>query len=109
MLCEAIEYTYGTHTEDDVVAMILGGKLTLWKTDKAACVTEFSQYPQMKILNVFIGGGDLEELIRIRDDLLVPFAEAHGCKRITGVGRPGWSRVLPGYTNGGISMYKDIA
>jgi len=106
-LLGAIEYTYGTHTEDDVLLMIIAGRLRIWTGEKSALVTEFQEYPQMKVLNVFIGGGDLDEL-RDMEKNLIPFARANGCKRITGTGRLGWTKTLPGYAPGGYFMYKDI-
>jgi hypothetical protein len=106
-LCEAIEYTNGTHTEDDVLTMIASGQLTLWAGEKSALVTEFSQFPRMKCLNVFIGGGDLEEL-RELETKVVPYAKQHNCTRITGAGRLGWTKTLPGYQTGGHFMFKDI-
>ena len=63
-----------------------------------------------KVLSIFIGGGDLEELRRMRDAQLVPFAKENGCKRIIGAGRKGWERALKddGYQFGGIYMHKDL-
>jgi hypothetical protein len=97
--------------------MLGAGQLTLWTGEKAALVTEFEHKPRMKILNVFLGGGDLAELMEL-EAKLVTFARAHGCARITGgsrrdVGhggqRDGWQRALPGYHFGGNFFYKDIA
>ncbi len=103
----ALEYTNGTHTEDDVIIMILAGKLKLWEGQRSAMLTEFSQFPRMKVLNVFIGGGDLDEL-REMEKQLVAHARENGCTRITGCGRLGWTKSLPGYEPGGYFMRKDI-
>lgn len=106
-LLPAIEYTNGTHTEDDVIVMILSGRLKLWEGRRSAMLTEFSTFPRMKTLNVFIGGGDLDEL-REMEQQLIPFAKENGCTRITGCGRLGWTKTLPGYSPGGYFMYKDL-
>ena len=106
-LLEAIGHTHGTHTEDDVLAMILLGKLTLWANDGAAMVTEFIDYPQLRVVNVFLCGGNLGKMWEVEAEV-VENAKKQGCKRITGGGRPGWAKVLPGYTPGGYFMHKDI-
>lgn len=115
-LLPAIACTNGTHTVDDVLLMLGAGQLTLWPGAKAALITEIEQKPRMKVLNVFLGGGDVRELIQI-ENRLVDFARAQGCTRITGGSRrsvseggkyDGWQRVLPGYVFGGNFYYKDI-
>lgn len=104
----AIVETKGTHSVDDVCLMVGLGHFTLWVWEKSALLTEFVQYPRMKVLNCFAGGGDFEELVAKRDAELVPFAQKNGCSRIVGAGRKGWEKKLPGYQFGGIYMHKDI-
>lgn len=107
VLLEAIGHTHGTHTEDDVLAMILAGKLTLWANDGAAMVTEFVDYPRLRAVNVFICGGAIEPMWAVETQVIED-AKAKGCTRITGGGRKGWTRALPGYEMGGYFMHKDI-
>lgn len=107
LLLPSIKETQGTHTEDDVLVMLLGGKCKLWAWEKSAAITEFVSYPQMKVLNVWLVGGDLEEL-RAKEAELIQFAKDNSCKRITGGGRFGWSRVRSDWNKGGVFMYKDI-
>lgn len=106
-LLEAIECTHGTHTEDDVLAMILAGKLTLWSNGNAIMVTEFSDYPRMRVVNVFICAGDYDKMWEV-EKMVIDDAKTNGCKRITGAGRKGWTKVLPGYEPGGYFMHKDF-
>lgn len=104
----SIPELHGTHTIDDIALMVGAGHLRIWNGEKSAVLTEITRTPRIKALNCFIGGGDLEELLKIRDEKLVPFAKENDCTRITGAGRKGWSRALPGYEYGGIYMHKDI-
>jgi len=104
----AIPELKGTHTIDDVTLMLGAGMLRLWLWPRSALLTEITLTPRVKALNCFLGGGDLDELRRMEAEQLVPFAKANGCNRITGGGRKGWKRVLPGYECGGIYMHKDI-
>lgn len=110
-LLPAIEQTHGTHTEDDVIVMILAGKLKLWLVEKGALVTEFVEYPRMRVCNVFLGGGELDAVVDMHADV-EKYAAENGCKRVTVCGRPGWHRVfgknIDGYQCLGTSMYKDL-
>jgi hypothetical protein len=108
MLLPAIAETNGTHTEDDVLVMLLAGKAKLWMGEKTAAITEFVTYPQMRVLNVWLAGGDLEELRKMEAEQFIPFAREQGCKRITCGGRPGLSRVKSDWSRGGVFMYKDL-
>jgi hypothetical protein len=108
LLEEALVETKGTHTIDDVCLMVGAGHFKLWCGEKSAAVTEFIQMPRMKILSVFICGGELEELRKMETEKLIPFAKENGCTRIIGAGRAGWSRVPSDWTRGGVYMHKDI-
>lgn len=108
LLEPALAETKGTHTIDDVCLLVGSGHFRLWTGEKSACLTEFVQMPRVKTLNIFICGGDLEELRTILDENLIPFAKQSGCTRITGAGRPGWSRVPSDWVKGGVYMHKDI-
>jgi hypothetical protein len=100
----------GTHTEDDVLVMLLAGKAKLWAGEKCAVVTEFVTYPQLKALNIWMVGGDLQEILNMEDEQIIPFAKENGCTRLTGGGRKGWSKIGPrtDWNMGGVFMYKDL-
>lgn len=104
----AVAELHGTHTIDDIALMVGSGHLRVWVGEKSAVLTEITYTPRIKALNCFIGAGDLDELVKIRDEILTPFAKENGCVRITGAGRKGWTRALPGFEYGGIYMHKDI-
>lgn len=113
-LLKAIVETHGTHTEDDVLAMILGGNLTLITSDKSAVVVETTKTPRIVSLNVFLAGGNFADMIEHEPALLAE-AERRGCSRITGGGRTEWIAALRdrndgfrGYKVGGAFVYKDI-
>jgi hypothetical protein len=107
----AIAETNGTHTEEDVVALLLMGKLRLWVGKSYGALTEFVTYPQFKVLNIFlVGGAQQLALSDLWSDhpALVEYARANGCKRITLGGREGWSRTPSDWSKGGVFMYKDL-
>lgn len=106
-LLKAIEETNGTHTEDDVLISLLMGKSKIWTGEKSAIITEIVLYPQIKVVNCWLGGGDLTELLEMEKQI-VAYAKAEGCGRVTGGGRFGWNKVLKDYRISGTYMYKDL-
>jgi hypothetical protein len=104
----AIPQLQGTHTIEDIALMVGSGALHLWVGDKSAVLTEFIQFPRMKIINCFIGAGEFDEVMRLVEAKIIPFARQNGCSRLQGGGRDGWRRKLDGYSYGGIYMHKDI-
>lgn len=106
-----IEMTCGTHTEDDIVFMIIGGRLKLWVGKTCAAVTEFQEYPRLKVLNVFLCGGEKNAAISEAVDFfpaLLEFARMNGCKRISCTGRKGWPSIFPGALEMGTASYMDL-
>lgn len=93
---KALPYNGGTHTIEDIEAGLAAGRFHFWGAEKSAVVTEFVEYPQLRALNVFLIGGELNE-VRAMAPQIEQYAREHGCKRIQGAGRPGWERALPGF------------
>ena len=88
----ALEYSGGTHNYQDIVDGISSGYMQLWPAERGCLVTEITTYPRKKILNVFLGGGELDQLIEMHDDLSA-WGKAQGCDAATIIGRPGWERI----------------
>ena len=88
----ALSYCGGTHVIEDVKAGIDAGDLTLVPLQDSALLLEVVEHPRKKVLNVFLAGGDLDEL-RAMDPWLVRVANGIGAElRLTG--RKGWGRAL---------------
>ncbi len=87
-----------THALEDVRAAVAAGRAQLWCGRDSALVTEIQRHPRRKVCRIWLAAGRLGELV---DDML-PAVEAwaagRGCDGVEVVGRPGWARVLPGYT-----------
>jgi len=90
---DALEYSGGTHSFDDIAAGVLAKKFQLWPNHNSAVVTEIVVYPKTKNLHFFLAGGNLDELKMMR-----PYIEAWGksigCTRVTLAGRKGWERTF---------------
>lgn len=107
MLLPAIEILEGTHTEEDIVAMLLAGRAGLWIGKDCAAVTEITQWPRFKEVNVFLAGGDMDGLKALKLPL-ENHARELGCERIVIRGRKGWERVHEDYRFVSIAICKDI-
>ena len=92
----AMSYNGGTHTFDDLVSMVMTGRLRLWAFDQSVALTEIIEYPREKHYHVFIAGGKLSELTDAMDDLLSAAQQA-GCSKITISGRKGFVKALAGH------------
>tara|TARA_B100000965_G_scaffold215869_1_gene180518 strand:- start:8996 stop:9370 length:375 start_codon:yes stop_codon:yes gene_type:complete len=90
---DALVYSNGTHNFDDVVLGIAESRMQLWAAPKGCIVTEIVVYPQKKVLNLFLAGGDLEQLKDMNTDITT-WAKAHGCTGGMLTGRLGWKKAL---------------
>jgi hypothetical protein len=90
---DALEYSGGTHTFDDVAAGVLSGDFQLWHKDNSAIVTEIVVYPRLKDLHFFLAGGNLDELQQMTP-IIEDWGKSVGCTRVTLAGRKGWQRTF---------------
>ena len=89
----ALEYSGGTHNFDDVAEGLASGKMQLWPAPKGCIVTEIVVYPRKKVLNVFLGGGELEQIMDMHQDVIT-WAKSQGCEALAMTGRFGWKKPL---------------
>ena len=89
----ALSYTEGTHTFDDLVYMVLQCRLLWWPLPSSFMLTEVVTYPRVRHLNVFLAGGNLDE-IRATQDQLIMVAKVQGCSALSLSGRRGWVKAL---------------
>jgi len=89
----ALEYSGGTHDFSDIVEGLRKDVLQLWPTPKGCIVTEIVVYPKKRVLNVFLGGGELEQIMDMHSDV-IDWAKAQGCSALTMSGRFGWKKPL---------------
>jgi hypothetical protein len=90
---DALEYCNGTHIFEDVVKGIAESRMQLWAAPRGCMVTEIMVYPRKKVLNIFLAGGDLEQLLDM-NDAMTEWAKMQGCTGGTITGRVGWKKVL---------------
>lgn len=89
----ALEYAQHSHTFDDIVAMVMHGHLRLWSLPNSVMLTEVITYPRYKTYHVFLGGGDLQEILDMHPQVEQAAREA-GCSKLSVTGRHGWKKAL---------------
>ena len=89
----ALEHSGGTHTFEDIVDGLRTGHLQFWPAPKGCLITEIVIFPQKKTINVFLGGGELEQLSDMHEDV-IKWAKSQGCTAATINGRAGWVRAF---------------
>ena len=91
---EALSYSRGTHTFDDVVGMVMKREAVVrFYDDRAFMFFMVHEYPQAKHLHIFLAGGDLETLLPQFENTMAD-ARLAGCDMITLNGRRGWERIF---------------
>ena len=92
----ALKYTGGTHDIIDIYEGLYKGTMQLWPNDNSCLVTEIVTYPKKKVLNVFLGGGDLAEILEMHESVIT-WAKEQGCSALNMTGRFGWKKPLSKY------------
>ena len=88
---DALQYAEGTHTFDDVAAMIMNGRLVFIPMEDAFYVVEVVEYPRKKVLNIFLAGGELRTVLTSVKEI-EHVAKNAGCSAVTLSGRRGWEK-----------------
>lgn len=92
-ICEALEYSGGTHTFEDICEGVAAGTLQFWPGRASAVITEVVQTPRQKILHFFLAGGNLADMERMLPGLR-EWGREQGCTKMTLTGRKGWERTF---------------
>ncbi len=88
----ALKYGGGTHTFDDVAALVETGKAQYWPGPHSVIITEISQHPQKRVLHFWLAGGNLAELERMIPGI-EEWGKGEGCTAASMTGRLGWQKV----------------
>lgn len=97
----------GSYTLDDVRAELAAGRAQLWTLPQSAVVTQVHHYPRLRVLRVWLAGGDLDELRR-NTHRLDDVARQFGCDAVELEARKGWSRVMDDYDTLKVVLRKEL-
>ena len=89
----ALVYTGGTHHFDDIVKNIALGTMQLWPSPRGCIVTEIVVYPRKRVLNIFLAGGELDQILDMDTDVKA-WAKEQNCTAAIMAGRIGWKKPL---------------
>ena len=93
---DALEYSGGTHDFVDIIEAVMRGRMQLWPGERGCLVTEIVVYPKKKHIHVFLGGGEMQQILDMHKDV-IEWAKGQGCTAATIAGRVGWKKPLAEY------------
>lgn len=93
----ALDAGGNTHSLEDVFTGLESNEYQFWHTPVAYCVTEVLDFPQKKVFNFWLAGGDVKVLMGVIEPVACAWAESIGCVESWGYMkfRKGWDKVLP--------------
>ncbi|WP_368516652.1 hypothetical protein [Rhizobium sp.] len=98
-LDEALKHSTTNVSRQDIERGIFDRRYQFWTTEKAACVTSLTEWREMPVCCLFLIGGEraasIAEILHEGQPAVEEYAKKHNCKGLLGIGRVGWSRVLP--------------
>ncbi len=106
-IADALEYSGGTHSIEDVYLACATGEAQLHPLEKSCIITEVVDYPSLTVCRIWLAGGDLDELVEAEKSIAV-WAKAQGCDAMEINGRKGWQRQLKDYTATSVVLTKDL-
>lgn len=95
-LQEALDLAGGTHSLDDVRSMIESGEAQLWERGDAVLITQIDDYPQKRVLTIWLAAGKLEDVLAAVPVLEEMLSAELGVEQVTVVGRRGWAKFADG-------------
>ena len=107
---DALKHGTGGFDWADVVREVMLNNMLLWFGEESCLVTQFVEYPRKKSLHILLGAGDLDEIKRMVDGSIVPFAKHNDCDDMTLVGRKGWKKVFDdiGWKEKHVTLYRGL-
>jgi len=110
LIDKALRFGGETHTREDVLTGIEDGTFQLWAGQDSVIVTQIHDYPQKRLLCIFLAAGVMEELQDMLPDVL-DWARQAGCAGAFLNGRLGWMRSFlkdEGWQVQSVTMAKEL-
>ncbi len=104
----ALDHAGNLFTLEDVKKAVIKGEAIFLPGLEAAVIAEIRVYPQKRIYNCWLAGGNLEELKVAFAPAIRRYAKRAGCDAITIQGRPGWQRVFNMHRKG-VVLTEEVA
>lgn len=93
----------------DVVSSLHQGRAMLWPGRNSAIVTEDQIYPTGRVMQVWLAGGDMAEILQMAPGIEA-MARLRGCVAVLVEGRAGWAKMLApmGYAPWSVTLQKAL-
>ena len=62
----------------------------------------------MRFCDIWVAGGDLKELVDLKNERIEPIARSMSCDRMIITGRKGWEKVLTDYRLTAVKLMKEL-
>lgn len=107
---DALAYGPGDESATDVLIRLARGEYACFhEPGRFAWVLQIQQQPRQKVCAVlYLGGKDLEAIMKAVHEHGIPWAQSQGCTSIRVWGRDGWQRAL-GMKRVGAILQLDIS
>lgn len=92
----ALAHSADSHHLEDVKDAIRQGGAQLWPSSDGCCVTTICNFPASKMCQVWLLGGDFDQVFKEHNHVIESWAKAQGCDQMFVNGRKGWERRLKG-------------
>jgi hypothetical protein len=79
----------GLYLASDLISDVMAGKKQMFCLNDSIAVTQITNFPRAKVLDIIVVVGDVDELRELHERLM-KFAEEVGCSVIQAYGRRGW-------------------
>ena len=97
----------GSYTLDDVWTEISDDRAQFWPLPNGAVVTQVLEFPQRRVLRIWLAGGRLDEF-QFAVERATEYAIHRGCSAVEIDGRKGWQRALAGFKQTRVVLSKEI-
>ena len=87
----ALAFADDSHSFEDIKQSVVSGDLQFWPGLSSVVITEIVRYPRYTALNLFLAGGNMDELEAMLPEI-EKFAKHVGADRLVLAGRKGWVR-----------------
>ena len=81
----------------DVTAQLEEGAAQVFFAENSTAVTKIFDRGNTRFCEIWLAGGELNEVIELKDKEIEPFAREMGCDRVVIIGRRGWRPFLADY------------
>lgn len=89
LLSKGLRHGGDTHSVEDVIASLKSGELQAFYNDDGMIMTTLAEYPQKKVLEVFMALGSQEAIAELFTNEVIPHGEAVGADYARAMVRPG--------------------